>query len=103
MKTINAQSHLCDSTYTLTTHAKSRLKQRGLASDDVSLIVEYGEDVGDGFLMTDKAINNRKKCLASELQRLDKLRGVAVIEDQGVIITAYRADKRRIKKLRRCC
>jgi len=90
-------------TYTLTMHASVRLKQRGLASDDISLIVEHGEDVGDGFLMTDKAINNRKECLTREMQRLEKLRGVAVIEDQGVIVTAYRADKRRIKKLRRHC
>ena len=100
MKTNDTRYFGSQTSFSLSQHAKKRLRQRGLADGDITLIVEYGEDVEDGFVMTNKAIKNRKEKIAREMQQLEKLRGVAVIESQGVIVTTYRADKRRIKRLR---
>ena len=81
-------------------HAECRLRQRGLSHQDVELILHYGEMVSDGYVMSRKAIDSRKAEFKPEIARLERLRDVTVIEDAGQVITAYRADKRRLRKLR---
>ena len=63
-----------------TFHADMRVRQRGFSPKDVGLVIQYGEIVNDGYLLTSKAVEHRKATLKKELQRLDKLRNVAVIE-----------------------
>lgn len=85
----------------LTRHASSRMRQRALSADDVSIVRQYGLQTPNGFLMTRKGIAARKAELKRELQRLDKLDGVVVIEDQESIVTVYRASPKRAKKERK--
>lgn len=92
----------------LTLHARQRASQRGLTFADLDLVMAFGELVEDGYLMSEKARNRARKALkkqggsamCSALQRLDHLRNVMVVEEGGMMITTYRADKKRMHRLR---
>lgn len=91
--------------YGVSHHAGARLNQRGFDRQDIELVVELGESVDDGYLMTRMALRCAKSFLKEEgrladLQRVDHLHNVAVIELGGQLVTIYRADKRRIRRLR---
>ncbi len=86
-------------------HASQRASQRGLKLYDISLVMEFGELVDDGYLMSDKAIARAREALKhngcdKEMQRLDHLAGIVVVEEGNTIVTAYRADKKRMRRLR---
>lgn len=80
-------------------HAAARIRQRGLTERDINLIRGSGESVDDGFLMTNRAIDLRVQALRREITRIEKLRGVAVIESADKVITVYRADRKRVRRL----
>jgi hypothetical protein len=81
-------------------HAEARQRQRGLTRKDLELIQRYGEQVDDGWVLSDRALELARKDIKRTLQRLDHLAGVAVVEKGGTIVTAYRATGRRVKRLR---
>jgi uncharacterized lipoprotein YmbA len=64
------------------------------------LILNYGEMVADGYVVSQVAIERARAELKSKLSRLERLKNVAVVEDLGEVITVYRADKKRLRKLR---
>lgn len=84
----------------LSIHAAARIRQRGLKEDDLALIRQAGEAVADGFLMSNKAIDTRKRLLMREIECLERLRGVALIESTSCVVTIYRTDKKRTRRLR---
>ena len=81
-------------------HADIRIRQRGFSTNDIGLVIQYGEIVDEGYILTSKAIEQRKVALKRELQRLERLRNVTVIESDGTIVTVYRTDKRNVRRLR---
>jgi hypothetical protein len=85
----------------LSAHAEVRMQQRGLSHADIALLTRWGERVQDGFVLTNRALEARKRALKSEMQRLERLRGVAVISMGDVVVTAYRARKHKIRGLLR--
>lgn len=84
----------------LSLHAQARLHQRGIKSGDLEVVRSFGEPVADGYLMSDKAIEHRKHELRKQLQQLERLRGLALIEASDCVVTIYRADNNRAKRLR---
>lgn len=80
-------------------HAAARIRQRGLTESDVDLIRKTGEFVDDGYVMTNRAVERRLHELQREINRIERLRGVALIEGETQVITVYRADSERIRKL----
>jgi hypothetical protein len=95
MKTIESTSNK-----TLSFHAQGRLRQRGIKNGDLEVVRSFGEPVADGYLMSDKAIEHRKHELQRQLQQLERLRGLALIEASDCVVTIYRADNNRVKRLR---
>jgi hypothetical protein len=89
------------STPDLTRHAQKRVQQRGLSMEDLALVMAHGERVDDGYLMSGKAVAARECALRRELQRIGRLRGVAVITADTTMVTVYRASKQRVRRLRR--
>jgi len=81
-------------------HMDERQRQRGIGNADVELVMRYGEAVDDGFVLSDRALELARCDIKRVLQRLDHLAGVAVIEQGGTLVTVYRADARRLKRLR---
>ena len=91
--------------FKLSQHARQRQQQRGFQYADMALVLQWGEEVEDGFVLSDRAIKNARKELARlgrkpALQRLDHLRGMALIEQDGTLVTVFRADKKRLRRLR---
>ena len=83
----------------MTRHAAARIRQRGLTDSDLKLIRAVGEPVEDGFVMTNRAIDLQIQKIRSEVTRIERLRGVALIECADTVITVYRADKKRVRRL----
>lgn len=83
----------------MSAHADKRQRQRGFSDVDVQLVLAHGDSVDDGYVMTRKAVSRRISELKKEIVRLQKLKDVAVIEDTGTVVTMYRADGRRMRKL----
>ena len=85
--------------HTLTTHAETRMRQRGLRNTDLYLIIDTATQVApDAYLMTRadtaREITRRKK----EIQKLEKLKDYKVIVEEGKIITLYRTEPARTKR-----
>ncbi len=76
-------------------YAAQQASRKGLKLVDIDLVMQYGEKVADGYLMTDRALScaraelTEKKCY-SALQRLEQLKHVVVVEIMNTIITTYR-------------
>lgn len=81
-------------------HAATRQRQRGISNSDIEMVMRFGEQVDDGYVLTERALEIARRDLKQILQRLDHLAGVAVIEQGGTLVTTYRADARRIRRLR---
>lgn len=80
-------------------HAAARIRQRGLPERDVELIRKAGGELVEGFVMTNRAVEQRLHELREEMSRIERLHGVALIENESLVITVYRADSARIRKL----
>lgn len=101
MNTISKQVANSSSNNTvLSRHAETRIRQRGFTERDLDLIRSVGEAVNDGYIMTDHAIAHHLQALHQEMSRIERLRGVALIEANEAVVTIYHADKARIRRLR---
>lgn len=96
---VMAATHIGE--YALTQHAAARIRQRGLCRQDLELVIAHGEPVDDGYVMSREVIKARKCELVAEMKRLERLNGIVVIDQGGRIVTIYRADKQRMRSLRR--
>ena len=80
-------------------HAGQRMRQRGIRSSDISLVLDYGTQIdGQCFLLMEKdaarAIRKRKQ----EIQALERLCGMKVVVSENVIVTCYQATRKHIKR-----
>lgn len=85
-----------------THHAEQRMNQRSIRPSEVRLVMHAASQVAeDAFILTnsdvDREIQQRKK----EIQQLEHLRGVKLIVEHGVLVTAYRAEAANHKRANR--
>lgn len=80
---------------TLSSHVEERMRQRGYTNHDLELALFFGTPVGDGCVVTKKDVEEMKK----DLQRLERLVGTLVIEQEGTVVTMYRPSKQRRRRL----
>lgn len=93
---VNVKDH-----FEISQHAQLRMRQRTVTMKDLSLICTYGEAVDEGYVMTNKAIEDSKHALqGDQLLRVERLRGMAAIVKDGVLVTTYRSSRRRLRRLR---
>jgi hypothetical protein len=81
-------------------HAQQRQQQRGFQPLDAILLQAFGEPVEDGYLMSGKSVSEARRLLKTMIQRLNHINGNVLIETSGTVITTFRADKKRIRRLR---
>jgi hypothetical protein len=86
----------------MTHHAEVRSQQRAIRDSDIELVLRYGSSTGNAIVMTDadcrREIEQRKR----EIMRLERLRGVKAIVENGALVTLYRENGgQRTKKRRR--
>jgi len=82
---------------TMTRHAEARMSQRGYSPHDLDLIQFYGTPVADGYLLTQADV----AAVARDLQRLERIAGTFLVEQEGTVITLYRPSKGRRRRVMR--
>lgn len=89
--------------HTLSKHAEKRMNQRGLRKEDLTLLLEIGEQVApDAYLVTNEIANRLRAQLRQALQQIDRLQGKTLIVEGETIVTGYHAgrddQKRKFRK-----
>jgi hypothetical protein len=87
--------------HAMSAHIQQRLRQRGVKHEDLALVCGVGEPFSDGYLMTKRAVTEEIGRLKAEIQRLEKLKGLMVIEQQRTLVTVYRPSRTRSRRLLR--
>lgn len=90
-------------TLTNSNHAICRLSQRGLSIADANFIVANGTEVEGGYIFLKKNCSLLERELKFQLQRIRKLCGKRVVEEDGHLITAYHATKSKTHRLLKNC
>ena len=80
-------------------HAEERLRQRGYRERDVRLVLECGTPTPDAVLLTGKDVAREVAECRRRIARLEKLRGTAVFLAEETVVTIYRPDRERTKRL----
>lgn len=80
-------------------HALRRIRQRGLRETDLDRLERHGEEFDDGYLMSNRRIDQCITQLKSEIQRLERLKGVVLIEQDNTLVTVYRSNRRRQRQI----
>ena len=89
---------------TKTSHLVVRMSQRGITQEMIDLVRRFGERFGDRIVLKrkdiQKTIDELDELRASLLKIMDK-GGVVVVEEDGVLVTAYRLTGLNRKKSKR--
>jgi RNA-binding protein YhbY len=85
----------------LTSHATTRLPQRGFRNDDVDLIQQIGTAVEDGFIVRKSDCSALQQELKRLSDRIGRLSGARVVVVGGNVLTVYRAEKATERRLLR--
>ncbi|MBA1444849.1 MAG: hypothetical protein M3H12_14810 [Chromatiales bacterium] len=99
MKTNDGVCDYIDAVPRISFHAQQRLRQRGLREADLERMRQCGEEFSDGYLMSDRAISERVSVLKAEIQHLERLKGIVIIEQDDTLVTVYRSDRKRRRRI----
>jgi hypothetical protein len=83
----------------ITQHAAIRLGQRAIAIEDIDLIMSLGTEVQDGYFMRDADARVAVDGLMRLVRRIERLPGKFAVVADGRVVTAYRANKRKQRRL----
>ena len=87
----------------LSQHGCVRLAQRGIHLSDVDLILQFGTEVDDGFIVREKDCQEVERALKNILTRVRRIRGKRVVVADGCLVTAFharRSEERRVLRER---
>ena len=84
---------------TITSHAFTRMAQRGIHSDDLDLILAIGTEVDDGVLVRRKDVARIEREVKDLLKRLRRIEGKRVVVADGHLVTAFHASDREQSRL----
>lgn len=85
----------------LTQHAVVRMAQRGIRVDDLGLIRVLGTEVEGGWLLRERDCTQFMMACKQLMDHAARLRGVRVVEHDGVVVTTYHARPHKQRKLLR--
>ncbi len=85
----------------ITRHADKRMRQRGLSEEDVALIIEFGTETPQGFLLREKDVAELERQMKQRLQTLHRLVGKHVVADGDTVITAFHTTEKQMRRLLR--
>lgn len=83
----------------LSQHALTRMAQRGIRASDIALMMTFGTEVNDGFLVRDKDVQAIEREVKAFLQRLRQMQGKRLIARDGTLVTAFHATERQTRRL----
>jgi hypothetical protein len=80
-------------------HAQARARQRGYRDSDIDFVMKHGTAVDDGSFLSDGDSHRAIEKLKQKIQKFSRLKGTVVIQRGDTVVTVYRPDKCRTKKL----
>jgi hypothetical protein len=83
----------------LSQHALSRMDQRAIRQGDVDLIKLIGTEVSDGFIVLDRDRQEAERALQLLLDRVRRLAGTRMVVAGECVVTVYRAEKQKERRL----
>ena len=83
----------------LTLHARMRIRQRGFRERDVDLILEQGTLTHDGVILTRKHVADLVADYRRKIADLTRLSGAAVFSEDGVVVSIYRPDASKFRRM----
>lgn len=87
---------------TLSKHAQTRVRQRGLRESDIPVIVAAGTPVdADSLFLSAKDVDREIRRRKHEITALERLRGCRVVIAGETVVTVYRPSPRTEKRLMR--
>jgi len=85
--------------FTMSAHARARVRQRGYREDDIQLVLAHGTDGDEAVVLTDADAEREIEQLKHRIHRLERLRGTAVIFSDATVVSVYRPDRLRLRRL----
>lgn len=85
----------------LTRHAIMRAAQRGIANDDLDLVMLIGTEVEDGYFVRNKDCEAMERQLRRLADRVRHLKGKYVVVADAQIVTVYQAGRTKEQRLMR--
>ena len=71
-------------------HARTRMQQRGLRERDIELIIELGTRVSeDAYILRRQDVDREIELRRREIQALSRLRGRKVVVAADTVVTGY--------------
>jgi hypothetical protein len=88
-------------TSTLTKHSVVRLSQRGIRSSDLEILDLLGTDVESGVILLHKDAQAFEREAKKAIARVWRLVGKRIVSDGSTVITAYHANRAKVRRLLR--
>lgn len=86
---------------TLSHHARTRMRQRGLRLPDLELIFHCATQINDDTcFLSRKDVEREIRCRKREIQALERLEGQKLIVADDTVVTCYRSSRRDQKRMR---
>ena len=84
----------------ITSHAETRMSQRGIRNADLNVLLHYGTDVGpDKLMLRAQDVERATRDLKRQIARLQRLKGTVIVVSEGSFVTAYhQSNTKRIKR-----
>jgi hypothetical protein len=85
----------------LTSHAIYRAAQRNISESDIELVLTYGSEVPNGYLIRGKDFQALEREMKDQMRRLRRLVGKRLVVVDGRIITTFHATRNEVRRLLR--
>ena len=82
-----------------TQHVETRLRQRGMREADLSFIYEYGSEVANGYMITERDAGELERRARLFIETAHRLKGKRLVADGNVAITVFHSNDAQQKRL----
>lgn len=84
-----------------TRHVTERAQQRGFREGDLELIAQLGTATEDGVVLRRRDVDQVRTVVRRLLSDLERLEGSALIVQDDAIVSVYRPDAKKLKRMLR--
>ena len=84
----------------ITEHAEIRAQQRGLRDTDIEAVLTHGTPLGDAVMLSGKDVARSTEQLRHLIAQLERLSGTAVFLEGRRVVTVYRPQAWKRRKMR---
>ena len=78
----------------LTSHARTRMRQRGMRDEDLRLVLATASQVAnDAFMLTRKDVEREIAIRKEEIRQLQRLKSYKVVVVDGTVVTCFHATR----------